>query len=580
MYCSYRARWLASLAIALVIYFTNLGSSVCAQDTFEQTKPKELEKAEREHKLPGVDGDVPGDDKIILKELKGVIFLTPADKVLPDTKGMEGVQADKIALLNNAVFKTRIAAFLGKPASMKSLNQIVRATILYYREQDRPLVDVLVPEQDVTTGVVQFFVLEAKVGKVRIEGNKWFSESVLRRGIKTGPGDTILASQVLKDLDTLNRNAFRDVDVLFTPGAEKGLTDIVYTARDRFPVRIYGGYEDSGTQLTGQDRVIGGFNWGNAFFQDHELGYQYTTDITHERYRAHSAYYRVPLPLEGQQITLFGSHATTEAPVNQDFNSTGINWQIGMRYQALLPEVGIYKESLTGGFDFKRSNNNLAFGGASVFQSATDVVEFSLDYTGNETDRYGKTAFSITGFESPGGMTEHQRDRNYRAARARADANFLYGTMTLERTWALPRELSFYTKVTGQLSTENLLPSEQMGFGGYSTIRGYDEREYNADQGLIANIELRSPKFFLGNLGSKPEFASALQVLAFYDYGMGRNRRLSAHEVTPDFASVGLGGRYNLGTHLSIRVDYGWRLERGFQKNDGGRIHLGVVASF
>jgi len=84
----------------------------------------------------------------------------------------------------------------------------------------------------------------------------------------------------------------------------------------------------------------------------------------------------------------------------------------------------------------------------------------------------------------------------------------------------------------------------------------------------------------LGKIDPDDDLRSYLQVLAFWDYGLARNHDLRPNEVTPDLSSVGVGARYNLGTHVSLRFDYGWRLERGFVRNDGGRMHIGVIISY
>lgn len=565
----------------LVLCCFSLSFIQAGEDEYERIKPREPEREERERKLPDPDAQVPGDPAVLVESLKAVILLGTNDNVGKPPQNAVGIDTKRVPLLDTSAFKQRLGAFLGKPVSMQSLNRMVRATLLYHREADRPLVDVVVPEQDITGGIVQLIVIEGKVGQVKVEGGRWFSDKNIRRDVRTKAGDIVRTSRLLRELDRLNQNPYRNINVLFTPGIEKGLTDVIFQVKDRFPARFYGGYEDTGTRLTGRDRVLGGFNWGNAFFQDHQLGYQFTTDITKERFRGHSGYYRATLPLVGHSVLAFGSHSSTNARLNEDFDISGTSWQIGLRYRAELPDFGVYRHYAEVGFDFKRSNNDLAFGGERVFRSGTDVAQFALEYGGSASDVLGATRFSITGFFSPGGMTENQRPRSYRAARAFSDAQYAYGTLAIERAWKLPfKDWTVATRFTGQLSDENLLGSEQLGFGGHTTIRGYEEREYNADQGLIANVELRSPRYRLGKIGSNDSLTHDMQFLAFYDYGLARNHRLLDEEVTPDFASTGLGARYNMGKHIALRFDYGWRLERGFSKNDGGRMHLGVVISY
>jgi len=550
-----------------------------AMDEYERIKPKEPRKEPVEARLPDLPEDVPGDDNVIVDSLKGVVLLKIDDKVAEQADAT-GVDSSRIPLLNTDAYRQKIGYFIGKPISMKRLNQIVRLTILHHRGKDRPLVDVIVPEQDITNGVVQLVVIEGKVGQVKIEGNEWFRDELISRRIRTKAGDTVYASKIRRELESINQNPFRDVNVLFTPGVDKGLTDVIYQVEDRFPIRFYAGYEDTGNQILGEDRQLYGFNWGNAFQQDMEMGYQFTTSIGIERYRGHSGYFRAPIPWAEHQVSLFGSHASVDAPINQFFDEEGTTWQIGFRYMAPLPSINDYKHYIQGGFDFKRSDTNLIFGGVNIFHPVTDVTQFSLEYGGSAKDKFGTTSFAITGTASPFKMTNNQRPEVYRQARFNSDPEYIYGTLVVSRLWDLPEGITALTKFTGQLASQNLLGSEQLGFGGYSTIRGYYEREYNADQGFMTTVELRSPRWMVGKVGDIDELASYFQFIGFWDYGFGRNVELGPIESGHDFSGVGLGARYNMGTHIAIRFDYAWRLEKGYEKNDGGKMHLGVVVSY
>ena len=48
---------------------------------------------------------------------------------------------------------------------------------------------------------------------------------------------------------------------------------------------------------------------------------------------------------------------------------------------------------------------------------------------------------------------------------------------------ASPECFSWDLRALGQISDQNLIASEQLGLGGYTTARGYEEREANVDQG-------------------------------------------------------------------------------------------------
>ena len=107
-----------------------------------------------------------------------------------------------------------------------------------------------------------------------------------------------------------------------------------------------------------------------------------------------------------------------------------------------------------------------------------------------------------------------------------------------------------------QIGSGNLVPSEQLGVGGYSTVRGYDEREANGDRGFVVNTELRTPAMALLGRFPKWKVDDQLQFLAFMDYGVTSENidpaPNSGSETTSHLHSVGGGFRYTISRYLSV----------------------------
>ena len=78
----------------------------------------------------------------------------------------------------------------------------------------------------------------------------------------------------------------------------------------------------------------------------------------------------------------------------------------------------------------------------------------------------------------------------------------------------------------------------QIGIGGFSTVRGYEERQLNTDDGFILNTEIRTPFLpcFPKSWGRK-EYSEGLQFLVFLDYGYGRNHTPSPKRANLNFFS-------------------------------------------
>jgi hemolysin activation/secretion protein len=441
---------------------------------------------------------------------------------------------------------------------------------------------VTTPPQSVAGGVLRVLVQEGRLGHVRAEGARWFDPHVIANRIRTSSGQEINTNDLTEDLDWINRNPFRQVDLVFIKGSELGTTDLVLRETDRFPLRVYTGYEDSGTTLTGNYRLLAGLNWGNAFGLDGQLDYQYMTDPQLLYFKAHSLTYTQPLPWR-HTLTLIASYVTTHADVPQPFDLKGINWQTSARYEIPLPRFGSYREALDAGFDFKRADNNLAFGGQSVFGGKVDTVQWSLGYDASLQDSEGGTTLRATVFYSPGGITAQNTAAAYHLTRSGGSANYTYEKLELGRTTRMPYDFTLANLFTGQLSNANLQGGEQLGFGGYDTIRGYDTRVVNADQGLILSNELRTPPVsLLSLLGWKESPVDKLQFIGFVDYGLAADKHLLPGEsATTALLSAGPGLRYALASRLTVRADYGWQLRNvPVDRISAMRWHVGAVLSY
>jgi len=522
-----------------------------------------------------------GDDgEAIIPVLKGLVFVSANTAVQSQGVTADGLDVAAVPLLQTPEFHSLTAPYLGHPASLRVLNRLTRDVVLYCRVNDRPVVDVLVPEQNVQTGTVQILVLEGRLGQVRAEGEKWFSAATITRPIRLRSGEVITSRSLLEDLAWINRNPFRQVDLVYTRSANPGETDLVLRTTDRLPLRLSTGYEDSGNALTGFDRVMAGVYWGNAFGLDHELTYQLSASPDFKKVVAHSGSYTVPLPASRHTVTLSGSYAESRPNLAGGFFTLqGRAWQVSARDRMPLPRFGLFSQELAAGIDFKRSNNNLAFGGTQVFRQETDVVQAVAAYSGSLPDRLGTTGGTVTLVLSPGGLSAGNHAGVYRAARSFARADYAYLRLEVERTTRLPAGFFWIVRGTGQLATANLLSSEQLGFGGADSLRGYEDHEANGDAGFILSNELHARA---GRVASPLGFAAAtdrLDPLVFWDYGIARSKTLLPGEASRiEMSSVGVGLRYGFAAWISVRADYGWQLKDS-GVSDGRRAQRGHLST-
>jgi hemolysin activation/secretion protein len=533
--------------------------------------------------LPDTPRDVQGDPKVLVDELKGLIFVDHPDKLLEaeaagDVRGVQFGTTSPLPLLRSASYQQIARSYLGGPISILRLNQLVRDTILFYRRADQPVVDVSVPEQDITSGVVQIVVTESRIGRVRVQGARYFDPQMLVDQVFLYPGQPIYESVLMEELRWLHRNPFRSVDLELVPGAQRGQTDVVFNVKDKLPLRLYTGYEDTGTRQTDLERIFAGVNWYNAFGQDDYFGYQYTANPQFDQFHAHSTFYSKALH-NRDIITVYGTYADYTAHIPIFGSQPGTSWQILARWYRELEDVGTYQHGVTAGFDFKQVDGTLDFG-LFNFGSMFDIAQFLVGYNGQQTDSLGSWNIGADAYYSPGYLSNHNTTGHFRQVRNSAEADYFYTRAFFTRRFWMPMQTEFVFRFTGQLSEANLLPTEQLAFGGYNSIRGYDQYAVGGDSGYFLNFEWWSRTIPIRCWGCGQQ--GSLRGLVFYDVGNAYNHSLAPGEdPSVDLQGVGFGFRYEVDPYVHVRFDFGQQLSDVVSaRNYDHRVHLGVVLAY
>jgi hemolysin activation/secretion protein len=564
--------------------------------------------------------------------LQGIVVVDsplPPAVQLAGVTGVRGVEIKGPAFLRQPQFENMLKKHLGAPLTDQSLTKLQSEILDYCRAHNRQVVDVLTPEQDVVDGTVQIAVVVGRVDQITVtnENRKWFSDSLILGKISLKTNDVVLESRLNDNLNWLNANnyqsleydpfggSFRSVAANLARGGEPnnpndiGKTDIRFQVQDRFPLRVFAGYQDEGMQVLGEDQLFAGFNYANVFGLDQRLNYEYLTDSDSDKLSEHVASYVIPLPRR-QELSIMGAYANVNpelsviSPGLSSLTENGTYYQISGHYSISLPSYKQFDHEIAVGYDFKNTDTPLLFSGsATTLQpNQIDIDQFTLSYSGRIRDGWGVSAFSLQGVESPGGLTGYNNDADFNAMRTGTKAEYTYGRAEFRRETYLspaigqtvaPSRFTWDLTASGQLSDARLAPPEEFALGGYDTVRGYNERVVNADGGWLLRNEIRTPELILGNLTGRQNKVDWIQGLIFCDYGRAITKDpnpalLESYEET--LLSVGAGLRYQIADNLCFRLDYGYQLERGYATTalnaaslgpqPNSRVHLAVEISY
>ena len=539
-------------------------------------------------KYPFSESRKPRDARYLCLQIQKLILLgSDADPNAP-RKRESSFEAIGLSLTSAQAkkLKSRLEKiYLDRPFLESMLVDMKREIIDFYSSLNRPVVFVDVPQQELTNGVLVIQVIEGKVGKVSIRGNKYFDISRYRKSIRICEGETLRSDLLAADLYWLNNNPFREVNAVYSAGNNQGETDVELIVRDERPFRLYSGIDNTGFQINDYIRIFAGIISGNLFHADQQFTYQFTTAPSPGKFMSHTASWTFPLPWR-HIVNIFGGYSSvTTHLVPSVLVSSGFAGQASFRYQIPFFKNNPLLDDFFFGADFKRTNNTVVFGGDEVLNKGVDILQFMVRFSLTRERARSRMAFTCDIYGQPGPWLPDMQKGRYEAMREFASNRYIYGRarlLSMYRFGKVNESACIENLIEGQLSSSNLLPSEQYGLGGYGTVRGFVERAINVDNALICSTNFYAPPIHLYRPRCPSKFNDQLAFLAFVDMGMGIQHR---NTLTDDrkiyfLAAAGPGLRYHFGHWLTCRFDWGIKINRIPEDTLWSRISFSATGAF
>jgi hemolysin activation/secretion protein len=245
----------------------------------------------------------------------------------------------------------------------------------------------------------------------------------------------------------------------------------------------------------------------------------------------------------------------------------------GARYTHALAKRGSLESRLVYGVDYKAYKNDVMFGGQNFGNDVT-VRPLSIGWAASSTSANGDANVALTVLQNiSGGPRGDTRD--FAAVRSGAKAGYTMLRFSAAFSNAIGGDWQTRLLLNGQATGDALVPGEQFGAGGSTTVRGFGERDLATDAGVVANVELYTP-----NLCTRAFWQCRL--LGFYDSAWGqRNHILPGELRRTEISSAGLGLRFAAGAHTSVQLDYGHAVHTGeIAATSKNKLHVRVGLAY
>jgi len=544
----------------------------------------------------------------------------PAQTAVPEAPrfNIDRFDVQGNTILSAAAVASAVAPYTGKSKDFADVQRALEALQIQYQELGYGTVQVTLPEQELENGVVVLKIVEPRLGKVTVEGNKFFDEANIRNSIPAlQEGATPNVVDIGRNSRLANENPSKRTTVSLRAGENESDIDATVRVVDEKFWRANVSLENTGSPTTGMWRLGVGYQHANLFNRDHTLTMQYQLDpepfdIDHlGDLKIFGVGYRVPLYGRNASIDLLAGYSSIGSATSIQglpFSISGSGTFFGGRYNVQLPRVAAwpdFEHRVSFGFDYKAFSNsgvgiiNPATGAVQASQPDVTVYPLSVTYSGNRTldaaqigffaavahnlYPHGNDATSEV-FNAPGinctGADANGVQLSHRPCAGRPSYTVWRYGMNYVRSFSNDVQLRF--NATGQWTRDALITGEQFGLGGWDNLRGMRERESSMDRGMRASLEVYSPEF--GAAANLPN--AKLRALAFYDAGyLSQNFK---HATTCDAgacrftaSSIGFGIRLAFQQRVNLRLDFAHLLDPGLAgARHDGRVHLGLSVGF
>lgn len=497
-------------------------------------------------------------------------------------------------LLKPEEIEAVLKPFTGKNREYDDVQRAIEALSQRYRSEGFSVVWVVAPEQNLDQGVVTLQVIEMRIDKVIIQGNRFFDDLNIRASLpalkeEVSPKAGDISANVL----LCNENPAKQVAVVLRPGEKQGMVDASVEVIDVQPLKVFMTFDNTGNPQTGDFRLGAGMQYANLFNRDHVGTFNYVTSPGKEDLVSlYSGSYRLPLYSLGDSMDFIIAYSDVSAGTAQTvagpLNFSGKGSVYGWRYNQLLKRQGEYSHRLVYGLDYRAYENDCTlgnFGAVGCGPAAVDVTvrPVSLAYSGNwatpgrSSDFYVALSHNIPGATNGG-------ESDFKAARPSPNggdgASSRYTILRFGASMVNAFESNWQVRVAfnAQYTDDALVSGEQFGIAGATSVRGFLEREIARDKGYSANLELYTPNL-AGNLLPSD---SKLRGLLFCDFARAANNQLAGEaKQSTSIASLGVGLRLNIKSNFNLRFDLARVIDEGGSKQTGDiRGHIAVYLSF
>lgn len=457
--------------------------------------------------------------------------------------------------------------YLGPNKSADDVEKARAALEKAYHDRGYQTVSVSVPHQNAQARMITLKVTELKVGRLRVKNARYFRLDRITEGAGSLKEGTVPNfNDVTKDIVALNQWPDRRVTPALRAGVTPGTVDVDLNVEDKVPVHANVEVNNRQSPNTTALRVSSTVHYDNLWQLGHSVNFSY--QVAPERpgdAEVFSGSYLARVQnVDWLNVLFYGVKSSSDVATVGGTNVIGPGEIIGSRAVMTLPTRENLFHTLSAGVDYKHFDQTVKLDGAG-FSSPVTYYPFVASY--GATFQYENFTTQLNA-----AVTYNLRPLGdgvvpFDNKRYGASPSFTHFNVDVSHTQELPEGFQIYGKVQGQIADGPLVSSEQFSVGGFDTVRGYLESETLGDNGVVGNLELRSPnvgemlqkqmKDETGQGKARFTIFNEWRAFAFADAGMATMlNALPEQQSQFNLWSYGVGSRFKMFDYLNGTLVY------------------------
>ncbi|BAZ40847.1 hypothetical protein NIES4101_68080 [Calothrix sp. NIES-4101] len=497
-------------------------------------------------------------------------FLPPAltqEQLIPTPKTLEPpipgqnspdakFQIDRIEVVGSTVFKSEdftpiTSGFVGREVTFAELQQVQDAITKLYTDKGYVTTGALITPQTLESGVVKIQVVEGSLQDIKITGNNRLRGEYIRSRLRVASQKPLNVPRLLDDLQMLKLDPqIKNLSAELQTGVRPGTNSLQLQVKEADTFRV------TTTLDNGRSPSVGSFRRGAELQQANLLGFGDSLSIGYSNTNGSNTLntnYTLPINARNGTISFSysqGRNEVIEEPFSVlDIQSKTRTYELGIR-QPLLQKPS---KEIAIGLSFSRQFSQtelgidniggfpLSPGADSEGKTKISAFRFTQEYTQRNTKQVfaARSQFSLGVDWFGANVNNNAPDSRFFAWRGQAQ-------------WLrkLAPDTLFIVKNDVQIAADSLVPLEQMGLGGQTTVRGYRQDSLLTDSGMLLSAEFRLP------VARIPKLGGVLQVTPFLEIGKGWNHN-GSNPGTNTLVGTGLGLLWQQNNSFSARLDWG-----------------------